>query len=103
MGTRGVVRTWDDERGWGVVDSDETPGGCWAGFGAVAVEGFRTLQPGEAVELEWERAPQDGFAFRATRTWPVGQVPVPPHDVSGSGAYASRLTITFDEPEDPRP
>jgi CspA family cold shock protein len=25
----GVVRTWSDEEGWGVVDCPSTPGGCY--------------------------------------------------------------------------
>jgi cold shock CspA family protein len=26
--TEGRVREWDDEQGFGVIDSDDTPGGC---------------------------------------------------------------------------
>jgi len=28
--TRGVVRDWNGVAGWGVIDSSQTPGGCWA-------------------------------------------------------------------------
>ena len=28
----GVVREWHREAGWGVIDCDATPGGCWAFF-----------------------------------------------------------------------
>ena len=64
---RGLVRQWDDDEGWGVIDSSETPGGCWAHFSVVEVDGFRKLAAGEAVTFEFEAAEQDGFAFRATR------------------------------------
>ncbi len=57
-----------DEQDWGVIDSPETPGGCWAHYSAVAVAGFAHLEAGQEVLLEWEAAEQDGFAYRAVRT-----------------------------------
>ncbi|HEX8627198.1 MAG TPA: cold shock domain-containing protein [Catenuloplanes sp.] len=97
MTTEGTVRLWHEDEGWGVIDSSETPGGCWAHFGAVAIEGYRTLRPGQAVHLEWEAADQDRYAYRAVRTWPQGQQPydVPPS--AGGGAYHSTLEITYDD------
>lgn len=65
-----VVREWHDEEGWGVLDCAQTPGGCWAGFSAVGIDGYRRLSAGQRVWLEWETAEQDGFTFRAVRTWP---------------------------------
>lgn len=38
-----TVREWHDEEGWGVLDCPETPGGCWAWYAAIEMEGFRTL------------------------------------------------------------
>ena len=68
--TLATVREWDDEEGWGVLDSPETPGGCFAHFVEIeGPEGFRHLAAGQRVELEWE-APgfkQDGYDFRAVR------------------------------------
>jgi CspA family cold shock protein len=62
-----TVREWDDEEGWGVLDSPETPGGCWTHFSAVEMEGFRSLRVGEKVSLQWEAGEQDGFQYRAVR------------------------------------
>ncbi|MGW1529923.1 cold-shock protein [Streptomyces sp. NPDC002159] len=62
-----MVREWDDEEGWGVLDSSETPGGCWAHFSAVEMPGFRSLVAGQKVTLEWESGEQDGFQHRAVR------------------------------------
>ncbi|WP_162952798.1 cold shock domain-containing protein [Streptomyces sp. 11-1-2] len=48
--------------GRGVLDSLETPGGCFGHFSDIQVTGVRTLSPGQRVDLEWE-APgfqQDG-------------------------------------------
>lgn len=92
---------WNIEEGWGVIDSPSTPGGCWAHFSHVAMTGFRSLQPGQLVELEWEPAQQDGYAYRAVRVRPRGLKPlhtpggITPAD--GTSAYRSILTITIDE------
>jgi CspA family cold shock protein len=95
----GVVRTWHDEHGWGVVDSAETPGGCFVLWAMVAVAGFQALAPGQAVELEYEAGEQDGYAYRAVRVWPRGQEPqpFPSPSTEPSSAYRSTLTITFDD------
>ncbi len=97
MALRAVVRQWSDDDGWGVLDCAETPGGCWVHYSAVAVPGHGTLAVGSPVWLEWERAEQDGYRFRATRAWPVGADPAqrsPP--VIRGGAYSSRLDIAGD-------
>ncbi|MER5291114.1 cold shock domain-containing protein [Streptomyces pharetrae] len=69
-----TVREWHDEEGWGILDSPETPGGCWAHFSNLELDGFRTLSPGQQVDLAWE-APgfeQDGYAYRAVNVVPRG-------------------------------
>ena len=66
-----IVREWWDEEGWGVVDSAETPGGCWVHFSHLAMEGFRAMTRGQAVKLAWESAAQDGYSYRAVRVVPL--------------------------------
>jgi CspA family cold shock protein len=77
MVTTGTVRVWHAEQGWGVVDSPDTPGGCWAHFSHLWAEGlapplqpgeivettsdFRELFDGETVDFEWESPGQDGY------------------------------------------
>lgn len=68
MRTTGVVRLWSNEDGWGVIDSPETPGGCWTHASVVA--GLTRLRPGAPVLLEAEEGAQDGFDFRAIQVWP---------------------------------
>lgn len=67
-----TVREWNEEEGWGVLDCPETPGGCWAHFSCIEVEGFRTLRAGQRVDLVWEAPgfPQDGYDYRALRIVP---------------------------------
>ncbi|GAA0618405.1 cold shock domain-containing protein [Kribbella sandramycini] len=62
-----VVRSWQTDEGWGVLDCPSTPGGCWAHFSAIDAEGFRSLTVGDRVRLQWEHGDQDGYAFRAVR------------------------------------
>lgn len=65
--TSAIVREWHEELGWGVLESDETPGGCWAHFSVVEMDGYRTLEVGTRVDLTWESPGQDGYEFRAVR------------------------------------
>lgn len=71
MVSKGTVREWHGNEGWGVVDSEATPGGCWTFFTGVDAGHF-LLSPGQQVEFEWELAEQDGFQYRALRAWPAG-------------------------------
>lgn len=68
----GIVREWHEDEGWGVLDAAETPGGCWTHYSALELPGLETVSPGDLVAFEFESGPQDGFAFRATRVFPVG-------------------------------
>jgi CspA family cold shock protein len=71
--TPATVREWYEAEGWGVLDSAETPGGCFAHYSNIAMSGYRTLRPGQSVQLAWE-APgfrQDGYDYRATEVVPA--------------------------------
>ena len=99
MTTDGIVREWHSDEGWGVLDSADTPGGCWAHFGSVLASGYRALDAGQAVSFDFERGRQDGFDFRAVAVW-VGDVrPEPPSGPVRSVAYRSTLHLTFDDPD----
>ncbi|MGW0553010.1 cold-shock protein [Streptomyces sp. NPDC002926] len=67
-----TVREWRDEEGWGVLDCAKTPGGCFGHYSVIQMAGFRTLSPGQRVDLSWE-APgfkQDGYDYRAVSIVP---------------------------------
>ncbi|GIF74795.1 cold-shock protein [Asanoa siamensis] len=68
--TTGSTREWRVEEGWGVVDSPDTPGGCWVHFSQIEMAGYRALAPGQVVRLEWEAPGQDGYDFRAVTVVP---------------------------------
>ncbi|GIG92549.1 cold-shock protein [Plantactinospora endophytica] len=96
----GLVRDFDADRGWGVLDAPETPGGCWVHFSAIAAPGYRTLAPGQRVWFHAEAPGQDGFAYRATKVWSDGPAEPPDRepDRDAPGAYTSYVTITYDDP-----
>lgn len=67
----GTVSAWNAVDGWGVIESPDTPGGCFGHYSNIDADGFKALEVGQAVEFDWERLQsgfeQDGYAYRATR------------------------------------
>jgi CspA family cold shock protein len=105
MTSRGRVREWHRDEGWGVIDSEHTPGGCWAHCSSVQVAGYRALEAGQVVSFRHENADQDGFTYRAVELWPAGQGPVAAdHEISGpTEAYRGQLFRTRPHGEPPSP
>lgn len=72
----GQVVRWDDEGGWGVIDSAVTPVGCWVHFSHVLARGstYSHLTVGDAVEFTFESLAaaesQDGYSYRAVTVLP---------------------------------
>lgn len=87
----GVVTLWNDDEGWGVIDSADTPGGCWTFYSALHPDevinaqpgdsfsisgGIHGLDVGETVDFEWESViDQDGYTFRAIKVRPQREIP----------------------------
>lgn len=95
----GVVRTWDDDEGWGVIDSDATPGGCWAHFSVIEMPGYRSLAVGDRVELDVEAASYEGYDFMATRVRPDG-APTTDPEASDPASPDEEPTSPDEEPTD---
>lgn len=68
----GVVRSYDPDQGWGVIDAPEVPGGCFVHFSNIEMDGYRTLAAGQRVRFTHERPGflQDGYPYRALAVWP---------------------------------
>lgn len=93
-----MVRDWNDLDGIGVIDSPETPGGCWMSWSALHVAGRETAREGQRVEFSYEQVAQDGYDYRAVRVLLEGVPPGPPKVVrEGGAAYQSELHIAFDD------
>lgn len=71
----GTVAFFDDTAGWGVIDSEETPGGCFVFFDAIVApkDRFRSLSSGEVVRFKYECVTQDGYSYRAVEVWRSNQ------------------------------
>ncbi|MCA0294970.1 MAG: cold shock domain-containing protein [Actinobacteria bacterium] len=65
--SRGVVKFWRSEKGWGAISSDDLPAGrdAWAHFSMIEADGFRDLHEGQAVEFTYDARRQDSFDFVA--------------------------------------
>lgn len=65
----GVVKFFKAEKGWGAISSPELPQGldAFVHFSVIEAEGYRALDAGDRVELDYEPAQQDSFRFIATR------------------------------------
>jgi len=68
----GVVRWFDSDEGWGVIDAPEVPGGCFVHFSVIQANGFIELRASQRVEFRYEEPGflQDGCRFRALAVWP---------------------------------
>jgi CspA family cold shock protein len=67
----GIVRYFDDKDGVGVIDSPDTPGGCWCHYSNIDIPGRKTLHAGQSVRFTFEgEIEQDGFVYRALSVQP---------------------------------
>lgn len=69
--TPGIVRWYDADEGWGVLDSEATPGGCAVIFMSIEMEGFKLLTEGQHVSFTFQPGPQDGYDWVAGRVIPT--------------------------------
>ena len=70
--TSGVVRWFNADEGWGVIDAPEVPGGCFVHFSVIDVDGYRQLADSQRVRFTHEHLGflQDGCPYRALTVWP---------------------------------
>ena len=65
---RGVVKWWQDAKGYGAISCAELdPWDIWCHFAHIEGTGFRSLTPGDIVEVEYVRVDQESFKFVAQR------------------------------------
>lgn len=67
--TKGTVKFYNAERGWGAISSPDLPPGldAWVHFSAIEMDGYHSLEAGDRVEFDYEQVRQDSFHYRATR------------------------------------
>lgn len=67
----GVVKWFNADEGWGVIDALEVPGGCFVHFSNIEAPGYRQLREGQHVRFSFEQPGflQDGYSYRAIAVW----------------------------------
>jgi CspA family cold shock protein len=63
----GTVKFWKAEKGWGAIVLDDVDFDVWGHFSAIDMPGYRAVEPGQRVFVEYEMAVQDSFRARAIR------------------------------------
>jgi cold shock protein len=61
----GVVRTWSEDDGWGVVESAQTPGDVFVHFSAIEMDGYHFLTPGQKVAFTAQPMDIEGCSWQA--------------------------------------
>lgn len=77
--TRGVVKFFKAEKGWGAVIADDLPPGqdVFVHFSAIEATGYRDLTAGDVVDVDYVRASQDSFNYSASRVRRLASGPAP--------------------------
>lgn len=52
MGTTGIVKWFDEKKGYGFITLEEEGTDCFVHYSAIQGSGFRSLAEGDRVELE---------------------------------------------------
>ncbi|QCO98680.1 cold-shock protein [Arthrobacter sp. 24S4-2] len=67
--SKGTVKTWHREEGWGSIQIEGVAAECFAHFSCTVqtAKEFLELVPGEDVMLTWHEAQQDEFSIVADR------------------------------------
>ena len=78
---QGVVKWWRDDKGYGAIGCNHLdPWDIWCHFSNIedTGTGFRSLTPGEIVEVEYMRADQESFKYVARRVRRLAPAPSTP-------------------------
>ncbi len=63
---RGTVKWFNNAKGFGFVIPDDGSGDVFVHYSAIAMEGYRTLKPGQRVAYEAENTPNGRHAVTLT-------------------------------------
>ena len=64
---RGKVKWFNDQKGFGFIESPESGGDVFVHYSGISAEGFRTLAEGDEVEFELIQGPKGPKAENVTR------------------------------------
>jgi len=82
----GIVKFWRDDKGYGAIACEAVaPWDIWCHFSAVQMDGFKTLTPGERVDVHYHRVNQESFRYVALRVRPLERHVPPPETPPSAG------------------
>jgi CspA family cold shock protein len=64
---RGKVKWFNDQKGFGFIESAELGSDVFVHYSGISAEGFRTLAEGDEVEFELTQGPKGPKAENVTR------------------------------------
>lgn len=67
----GIVRAFDNEKGYGFIRMEGNPDDIFVHHREIAMDGYRTLSPGDVVEFKLRRDAKGFKAFDVVRTQAV--------------------------------
>lgn len=67
MATTGVVKWFNDGKGYGFITPDEGEKDCFVHYSAIQGSGFRSLKEGERVEFEMVQGEKGPAAENVTK------------------------------------
>ena len=71
----GIVKWFNDAKGFGFIEPDEGGGDVFAHFSAIAMDGFRTLKQGARVQYEVSDGPKGKLALNIKPETGTGEAP----------------------------
>lgn len=104
MSSTGVVRVWHFSKGWGVLDSPNTPGGAYADAHSLRLQAVADLsdplasiglRPGTEVEFVWSDladTPLEGLRYQVQQAWPLSVVAATPPSPPAGAFFTSFWT-----------
>ena len=72
MRTRGTVKWFNDQKGFGFITPEDGSKDCFVHHTAIQADGFRTLKEGEGVEFEVTEGSKGPAAENVTRLEEAG-------------------------------
>ena len=64
---RGKVKWFNDQKGYGFIESQETGGDVFVHYSGITAEGFKTLAEGDEVEFELTQGPKGPKAEKVAK------------------------------------